>query len=208
MIQPNRKTTRGEIVRKGLLLAFCFALLLGMPSALRADSTNLVTNGGFETGTFTGWAISNAANDSLITVYGTPNSGSYAAEFGAYANEYDSITQMLITQAGASYTLSFWLYNNDGSVTDAENADFQVLWDGLSLGDINGGNTIDENGYTNFTFAVTGTGSDNLSFEGYDDPGYYNLDDISVTETPEPSSLLLLGTGLLIFAGFLRRKMA
>ena len=46
-----------------------------------------------------------------------------------------------------------------------------------------------------------------------DDPGYMALDNVSVTEqtssssTPEPSSLILLGSGVLGLGGFVRRKL-
>jgi hypothetical protein len=58
---------------------------------------------------------------------------------------------------------------------------------------------------------VTGTGSDTIQFNFRDDPAYMALDNVSVTlrgggTTPEPSSLLLLGSGLLTVGGVIRRK--
>jgi hypothetical protein len=54
---------------------------------------------------------------------------------------------------------------------------------------------------------VTGTGSDTLTFAFRDDPGWMALDNVAVTQNaPEPSSLLLLGTGVLGLAGMVRRK--
>ena len=57
------------------------------------------------------------------------------------------------------------------------------------------------------------SGSDTLTFSFRDDPGYLALDNVSVTEqtsgtsVPEPSSLLLLGTGVLGLGGMVRRKL-
>jgi hypothetical protein len=65
--------------------------------------------------------------------------------------------------------------------------------------------------YTEFSYTVTGTGSDTITFNGRDDPAWMALDNISVTPitptTPEPSSLLLLGSGLLAVGGVIRRKL-
>jgi hypothetical protein len=196
-------------MRKGLILAFCFAVLLVAPTALRADPINLITNGGFETGDFTGWTVGYAISNSDVNWYGIPHSGNYAAEFGQATEYYDSLSQTLTTDAGSNYTLSIWLYNSPGSSPiTVDNADFQVWYDGVSIADINGGNTIDQNGYINLDFDLHGTGSDTVLFEGYDAPSYYNLDDVSFTATPEPSSLLLLGSGLLSLAGLLRKRLA
>jgi hypothetical protein len=54
-----------------------------------------------------------------------------------------------------------------------------------------------------FSFSTTDSGS-NYGSSGSSTYGF----DINATPTPEPSSLLLFGTGLLGFAGILRRKIA
>jgi hypothetical protein len=62
--------------------------------------------------------------------------------------------------------------------------------------------------WTKYSFAVTGTGSDTILLSFRDDPAWMALDNVSVSQgtTPEPSSLLLLGSGLLTLGGAIRRK--
>jgi hypothetical protein len=184
------------------LAVVCLALLgLMTPSALRAD--NLVANGGFETGDLTGWTQTSFSGSlfGIGTNGSGPHSGYYAADFGAMNNNYDTISQTLATSNGTGYIVSFWLANSSGD--GGGGTDFQVLWNGTSLDDIA---ITAAFGYTEYTFYVMGTGSDTLSFEGYNGPGWTSLDDVSVDVTPEPSSIYLLGTALLVMCGLVMRR--
>jgi sugar lactone lactonase YvrE len=144
-----------------------------------------LVNGGFETGDFTGWNSDGSESVNL----GSAHSGNYDVSFGAEGS-YGTISQALATQPGAAYTVSFWLENQAGSGTGC---DFQVLWNGVLLpgGDFSGCTAF---GYTQYTFAVTGTGSDTLSFAGRNDPSYYLLDDVSVVN----ATAMLPTTGELV----------
>ena len=159
----------------------------------------LVTNGGFETGNFAGW--SQFGNTGFTGVDGGANSGSFGAYFGAVGSQ-GGIQQTIGTCAGCTYTLDFWMANDGGDPNSVT-----ISFDGLTL--VNASN-VGGFGYTQFTFAGLQVGDNaNLAFAFQQNPAYYHLDDISVTltETPEPGSLALLGSGMLGLGGAIRRKL-
>ena len=73
---------------------------------------------------------------------------------------------------GQVYTLSFWLQNEQSTSADDFTATYgQTL---LAL------KSAPAQGYTLYTYTVTGTGSDVLEFAARQDPSQWDLDDVSL----------------------------
>ena len=167
-----------------------------------AAHANLVTNGGFETGDLSGW--SQFGNTGFTGAAGSPynHTGSFGAAFGPVGST-GGVSQSLATVAGATYTVNFWLYNDGGTPNI-----FSWAWDGTTQAAPNLVNAAGF-GYTEYTFNVTASGaSTDLAFTFQQNPAYYGLDDVSVTQVPEPGTILLFGAALVAAGAARRRKPA
>ena len=204
--------------KAGLTLAlFAVGGFVSMP----AFAQDLVTNPGFETGDFTGWTTGPASDlevvDILTSNNGSPHppyDGLYCARFASSDPADDVLSQSIATNAGVSYTVSFWLAF-DTSPFSAPVNDWKFSFGGNQLLDIEDAGGFP---YTYHQFTVVATDAATLlTFSGRTPPGTFTLDDISVTDAgpaavPEASSvaslggLLMLGLGGLILGA--RRKKA
>ena len=196
------------------------AAIAGLALFVSAEAAhaNLINNGGFESGNFSGWntnalACSGVGSSAATAVPGCigidvdphAHSGTYAAYLGTYGGG-GSISQLFNTIAGQTYTVNFFLANASYQGVTTPN-DFVVQWNGVtSLLHLS---NAPVQGYTGYTFSALGTGSPtSLSFTNQQNPSYWILDDVSVNASvPEPGSLALLGLGL-VGIGFIRRKRA
>jgi hypothetical protein len=88
------------------------AVLAVAPPAASAGPINLLTNGGFETGDFTGWTTG-AVDSRDSTYYGltaASHSGAWAVWFGPTYN-WAYMSQGIPTVVGHQYIVSGWLKN-------------------------------------------------------------------------------------------------
>jgi hypothetical protein len=228
----NLKTFTLQAAVASCLLLLC-ALIVGPTSVQGAivtngDFENTVTfaadwNPVSVTGTSTVEAL-----ESNLAYAAPAHSGVIAVGFSsnpdAPANSLASISQTLATDSTKTYDVSFWI-ENTGELTDPRQNLFSVRWNNVlqdlsayfslpnpSNGELAGTAfqyVVDAN-TTWFQIVLTnlapGAGSTTeLKFEGQNNNWVTLVDDVLVQETPEPSTLVMLGAGAVLM-GLRRRR--
>jgi hypothetical protein len=171
-------------------------------SPAAADSLNLVQNGGFETGDFTGWTLVPGSNSFVAgQISGlSPHSGSYFAALEENPPApYAILSQTISDMPGQPLQLTF-SYASAGSCIHCQV--FVATWNSsdpfhnVILAD----NLSGAYPYQTVARTFIGTGSDVLTFfaqslisnDGVVTPSFMALDDVSLTVVPGP----IAGAGL------------
>jgi len=166
---------------------------------------NLVENGGFETGNFSGWTVS----DTSLTLAGTkdPHSGLYEADLGN--RSLSTLEQTIPTVAGDSYTVELWI-GRLGLLAGGDAFSVAVSFAGTTFVNLSASTLPLNSPYAEYSATIAATSSSSPFVITYvDQPSYILIDDVSVTSpasvVPESAEAALLLSGLALVASLAAR---
>ena len=183
---------------KAFLSGAAFAAIVAVGPAGAGD---LLVNGGFENGNFSGWSWT---GDADFTGVGYDPSFAEGGSFYVYAGgpigSDGYLSQSFADTAGAALTVSGWI-NGDG----AGYSEVGLYWDGAPVVFLSPVPATD--GWERISAVVTATGFDTFAVGFRDDPSYVFLDNFAVS-TPELSTwtMTLAGFAGLGFAALSARR--
>jgi hypothetical protein len=167
------------------------SLLFGAASA---SAANLVVNGNFASG-FDSWMRFGNAGYT-----GTSEDGGKTIAYLGPIGSDGFLTQVVPTIAGRTYTFSFLLKNLGGTVND--------FTAGINFDPVLELENADPFDFTTYMFNFVAEGPSMVGFAFRQDPSYFYLTDVSVSEVPLPAALPLFGAALAGLAAVGRKKKA
>jgi PEP-CTERM motif len=202
-------------------------------TAMHADTTNLLTNPGAETGSLAGWSVLGTP-PSAVNI--DPHTGNYDFAGGSGSSVLDQtvslftqgITPALVNTGGLSFQTTWWERNVevDGPVRRSGSGGFGspsllvTLFDSAGETETYTQESQTNGAWTEYTLdeaIPVGTTAINYMIDFDGNPDAF-VDDTSLeilgptgttpSPTPEPSTLVLFVTGLAGIAGAARRKLA
>lgn len=178
---------------------------LGCLAAPAVVNAEIVENGGFETGSFFPWLVPPTVfppqpNPQYFTIVaGGGHTGSRYAVMSSTQLRF--INQLLSTEAGQDYELSFWLRRPINAP-----AQFTVRWEGtavFSLNDV----LPDSTSWHQFTVPLHATFNGSLlEFGQATFPAEFHMDDVSVVAVPAPGAAAVFVLGGLVAIAQRRRR--
>jgi hypothetical protein len=214
-----------------LLRVFALAAFVPFPAA-----ADLIANGGFEQGTFTGgislaqqiqpgdstlpnWTVSNAPvtwytsgwNNNPQQIPLNPRTGSFGVNLADGSVNTVRVSETINLLPFQQYQLSFWVGNYSANNSPAGlNVN---ITDGTSntilLSEALAPATNGSSSWTRFAFNFFADGTSNtISFSEINGPSYIGLDDVSVTAVPEPTTwaMMILGFAGIGFMAYRRKS--
>ena len=182
--------------RANRVVAVAASCLFGLLVS-NAHAQNLVVNGGFESGNFSGWTVS----DGSLTTAGNdqPHSGSFEARLGNRG--LSTLSQSIATVVGTIYTVDLFVARQ-GLLAGGEASSFSGSFAGTTFLTLNALTLPLNSPYREFSATITATSTNSLlAFNYIDQPSYTLVDDVSVTgpivrAVPEPETYALMMFGL------------
>lgn len=162
------------------------AAVAGRADGARAD---IIVNGGFETGDFSGWNTHGPA----IKVAAFARTGRYSAQFGSHVLLTNQISQSVSDDLvpGQMYRMDLWVYN---VVTGGPGGDRLTVGVGLNQFSQSPVSTpIEVWTLVSHTFVQGELFNDPFLIDGYDDDAAFFVDDVSITLVPAPGAAGVLG---------------